>query len=118
MAIADKVLLTTIFGFGLAWLVSIPIGEYFRFRLLRRLREFHADVWKTLGEPTFWWNASPRNSLLTLGWVLKGGFACLDDPEARSLGRRVRIATVLQVGVPVLFILASLVSAVLARLAA
>jgi hypothetical protein len=118
MEAADRTVVAIVIPLAIAWLVSIPVGEIARFRLLGRLRRAHPQIWSALGQPTFWWNASPKNHLATLGWVLRRRYQNADDPDLVGLASTVRIATVIQLGIPVLFIVMSALEAVLGKLAA
>ena len=102
---------------AITWIISIPFGEVSRFKLLRRLRQQCPDVWSSLGEPTFWWNASPKNHIATLRWIVRAEYRDVSDPVVGTLASRVRFSTFIQLGVPLLFIAASAIEAIVERIA-
>src|SRR5947207_4107524 len=81
-------------GFGplifLAFLVCAVVSYATMAQLHRLLRERHPAVYDSLGQPTLFWNNSPKNSLAVLGFVLGGRFKQTHDPEVIRLCRFIR----------------------------
>jgi hypothetical protein len=81
-------------GFGplifLAFLVCFIVGYATMAQLQRMLRERHPAVYDSLGQPTLFWNNSPKNSFAMLGFILSGRFKETHDPEVIRLCRFIR----------------------------
>ena len=81
-------------GFGplifLAFLVCFIVGYATMAQLQRMLRERHPAVYDSLGQPTLFWNNSPKNSFAMLGFILSGRFMETHDPEVIRLCRFIR----------------------------
>src|SRR5437764_4113787 len=81
-------------GFGpilfLVGLLCVIVSYAMTAQLYRLLRERHPAVYDSLGQPTLFWNNSPKNSLAVLGFVLGGRFKQTHDPEVIRLCRFIR----------------------------
>jgi hypothetical protein len=51
----------------------------------KRLRETHPDTWEALGQPSLFWNSSPRNRWLFTRFVWSGSYRELNDPALDRL---------------------------------
>lgn len=49
------------------------------------LRRQHAEVWTSLGNPSFW-NNSPRNGFLFVRWLLRRDYKKLGDQTIARIG--------------------------------
>lgn len=58
------ILFITIFVNNVVYLASIKL-------VLNFLQSHYPDKWKELGEPSLWWNNSPRNSFRLIGFLFK-----------------------------------------------
>ncbi|HVA54220.1 MAG TPA: hypothetical protein VNI53_00245 [Gammaproteobacteria bacterium] len=68
--------------FGLTWILFVIIAVlnfYFVGSLLGQLKNKHQSVWISLGNPTLFWNSSPKNQIATIGFIYKGKYKQLND---------------------------------------
>jgi len=59
-------------------------------RLLGLLRNRHLQVFESLGSPSLFFNNSPRNNMLVLGWLWRREFEGLGDAQTISQFKAVR----------------------------
>jgi len=59
-------------------------------QLHRALRERHPAIYDSLGQPTLFWNNSPKNSFAVLWFILTGRFRETHDVEVIRLCRFIR----------------------------
>jgi hypothetical protein len=64
-------------------------------RLYRILRDRHPAVYESLGQPTLFWNNSPRHGFAMMRFILGGHFSDTGDAELISLCRFIRVMTYL-----------------------
>src|ERR1700722_6251563 len=86
------------------WLMMIANFAIYFFLILFMfglLRRNHAEVWASLGNPSFW-NNSPRNSFLFVRWLLRHDYRHLGDKTIKRIGT---LAEILFWSAMVLFLL-------------
>jgi len=59
-------------------------------QLHRALRKRHPAIYDSLGQPTLFWNNSPKNSFAVLGFILSGRFRETHDVEIIRFCRFIR----------------------------
>jgi hypothetical protein len=74
------------FVFVLCFIVSYLMMA----QLHRVLRERHPAVYDSLGQPTLFWNNSPKNSFAVLRFIFGGRFRETDDVEVIRICRFIR----------------------------
>jgi hypothetical protein len=78
-------------GFGplifLVFAVCFVVSYATMAQLHRILRERHPAIYESLGQPTLFWNNSPKNSLAVVGYILSGRFKETGDAEVIRLCR-------------------------------
>jgi hypothetical protein len=86
-------------GFGpllfLIGAILIVTGFTASRRLYRILRDRHPSVYESLGQPTLFWNNSPRHGWAMMRFILAGHFNATGDEELISLCRFIRVMTYL-----------------------
>jgi hypothetical protein len=94
--------------------VSFVAGITLAYFVLRRLRERHSEHWEALGRPTLVTNNSPANSLATIRFIFRRGYAHWDDPQFIKLADFLRIFWIVYGVFVGLFLLAILTAIVFA----
>lgn len=64
-------------------------------RLFRLWKSEHPEKYRAMGEPTLFWNNSPKTSWELVKFLLKRDCAELDDPKLSSLGNAMLVFFVL-----------------------
>ena len=59
-------------------------------QLHRALRERHPAIYDSLGQPTLFWDNSPKNSFAVLGFIFSGRFRETHDVEVIRICRFIR----------------------------
>ncbi len=87
---------TFILVFAPAWLCAV-VFLFLRPRFTRLLEERHPDIYAVLGCPPVGFQSryTPAENaaiFAEIGYLLKGGFKTIEDPELNRLGHVLRIA--------------------------
>ena len=72
------------------FLISFIVSYAMMAQLHRVLRERHPAIYDSLGQPTLFWNNSPKNSFAVLGFILSGRFRETHDVEVIRICRFIR----------------------------
>jgi len=68
--------------------LSVIVWFFLVSRLYKLLSSKHPEIYKYLGEPTLFWNNSPKTAFLLMKFIFKKQYLGNNDLELEKLGRR------------------------------
>ena len=86
---------TTFIGLFAVLFLSVFVWFFLVVRLFKLLKSEHPEKYREMGEPTLFWNNSPKTSWELMKFLLKRDYIDMNDPKLSTLGNAMLVFFVL-----------------------